>query len=430
MPTQKSLTDLYVEESRNMTRHRKTLLTSLAGVAMVAAACGSTPSSSSAGTGSSSHVYTLGILSDLTGPGASANKTTPQGVQAGAWLAAQQGYTIKYVAGDTGTNPSQVLSAAQQLVEQDHVDAVVAVSALTFGAASWLTEHGVPVIGVAEDGPEWITSMNMFSVIGPTDSSKVTTTFGDFFKMEGATNVGSLGYGISPISSETAQGIGISAENAGLKAGYVNASFPFGSTNVQPVAIAMKNAGIDAFTSQTDPNTSFALLTALRQEGLNPKVSMLPTGYGGDLQQAGPGALQEAQGVYFVSGFEPVEMNTPATQQFQTALKSAGITTDPTYAEYAGYASVALYVDALKAAGAAPTASKLISALKGIKAFDAAGLLGSHTLDMAQRTGIVNGPDNCIYMTKASGGGFVVVSGADPICGTIIPGKTVAPASS
>jgi branched-chain amino acid transport system substrate-binding protein len=411
-----------------MTRHRKTLLASLAGLAMVAAAC--SPSPSSVGTGSVSHVYTLGLLSDLTGPGASANKSAPQGIQAGEWLASQQGYTIKYVAADTGTNPSQVLSAAQQLVQQDHVDAVVAISALTFGAASWLTEHNVPVVGVAEDGPEWITSMNMFSVIGPTDSTHVTTTFGDFFKMEGATNIGSLGYGISPISSETAQGVGISAEHAGLKAGYVNASFPFGSTNVQPVAIAMKSAGIDAFTSQTDPNTSFALLTALRQEGVNPKVSLLPTGYGGDLQQAGSGALQEAQGVYFLSGFEPVEMETAATQQFQTALKSVGVTTDPTYAQYAGYASVALFVDALKAAGATPSSSQLISALKGIKAFDAAGLLGTHTLDMAQRTGIVNGPDNCVYVTKASGGGFVLVSGADPICGTVIPGKTVAPASS
>ena len=306
------------------------------------------------------------------------------------------------------------------------MDAVVAESALTFAASSWLTQQGVPVVGAAEDGPEWITSMNMFSVFGPLDTTKVTTTWGNFFKMENATNVGTLGYSISPSSSEAAQAVGVSVENAGLKAGYVNGALPFGSTNVQPVAIAMKDAGIDSFTSQTDPNTSFALLAALRQEGVDPTVALMPTGYGGDLQQAGPGVLQEAQGVYFLSVFEPVEMHTSATQQFQKALKSAGVTTDPTYAEYVGYTSVVLFIEALKSAGANPTSSQLISALSGIKAFDAAGLLDGHTLDMAQRTGIVNGPGNCIYMTKAQSGGFVVVSGADPVCGTVIPGKTVA----
>jgi ABC-type branched-subunit amino acid transport system substrate-binding protein len=415
---------------------RKITFGLLGALAIVAAACSSNSASTFSGssttvsssTGSRSHVYTLGILTDLTGPGASVNKTAAQGVQAGIWLASQDGYTIKYVAADTGTSPSGALAAAQQLVQQDHVDAVVALSALTFAASNWLTEQGVPVVGAAEDGPEWITSMNMFSVFGPLDTTKVTTTWGSFFKLEGATNVGTLGYSIAPTSSEAAQAVGVSAENAGLKAGYVNGALPFGSTNVQPVAIAMKSAGVDAFTSQTDPNTSFALLTALRQEGVDPKVALMPTGYGGDLQQAGPGVLQEAQGVYFLSVFEPVEMHTSATQQFQKALKSAGVTHDPTYAEYAGYTSVALFIDALQSAGANPTSSQLITALSGIKSFDAAGLLDGHTLNMAQRTGIVNGPGNCIYMTKAQAGAFVVVANADPICGTVIPGKTVSAA--
>ncbi|HUO49880.1 MAG TPA: ABC transporter substrate-binding protein, partial [Acidimicrobiales bacterium] len=273
------------------------------------------------------------------------------------------------------------------------------------------------------------TSMNMFSTFGPVDTTKVTTTAGQFFKMEGATNIGAIGYSISPSSSEAAQSTAISAQAAGLKAGYVNAAFPFGSTNVDPEAIAMKSAGIDSFVSETDPNTSFALLAALKQQGVTPKVAMLPTGYGGDLQQAGPGALQEAQGVYFLSTFEPVEMKTAATQAFQKDLKTAGVTTDPTYAEYAGYTAVALFVAGLKAAGVTgPSSQQLISALASIKAFDAAGLLGTHTLNMAQRTGIVSGPDNCFYMTKAQSGGFVTVSGADPICGTVIPGKTVSAA--
>jgi branched-chain amino acid transport system substrate-binding protein len=406
-------------------------LAPIAVVAILAAACSSnsssptTTGSGSAGSGGGNKTYTLGVLTDLTGPAASGNKTSPQGVQAGAVLAKRDGYTIKYVVADTTTSPSGALTAAQQLVEQDHVFAVVACSALAFGAAPYLTSQGVPVVGIAEDGPEWITSKNMFSVVGPIDTTKVTTTPGAFFKMEGVTNVGALGYSVSPASAEAALAAAASAEHAGLKAGYVNANFPFGSTNVAPVVLAMKAAGINGLSPSTDPNTGFALVTALRQAGVNLKVPLLATGYGGDLEQAGPSAGQEAQGVYFLSSFEPVEMHTTATEQLQSDLKAVGIQHDPTYAEYVGYTSVALFVDGLQAAGSNPTQADLIKALGTLHTFNAAGLFGSRSVDMSQRTNVAVGVDNCYWITKYSGSAFALVANADPICGSIIPGKTV-----
>jgi ABC-type branched-subunit amino acid transport system substrate-binding protein len=373
--------------------------------------------------------YTVGLYTDQTGLAASGNKTSDKGVQAGIAWAATQGYTIKYVTADTASSPTGALSAAKKLVEQDHVDVVISVSSLMLLASNYLTSQGIPVIGAAEDGPEWITSKNMFSVFGPTDTTKVATTFGDFFKSQGATTVGSLGYGISPQSANVAKAIGISVQNAGLKAGYVNANFPFGSTNVAPQALAMKSAGVDSFTASVDPNTGFALVTALRQAGVNLKVALLPTGYGGDLLQAGPGALQAAQNVYFLSSWEPIEMNTPATRQFQNALKSVGITGDPTYAEYAGYTSVLLLVKGLDAAGANASHPAIITGLSGITNWDSGGLFGSHSIDLSHPTAAAIGVDNCIWVTKLSGSTFQLVDGADPICGTIIPGKTISPNS-
>jgi len=306
---------------------------------------------------------------------------------------------------------------------------ILTVSAITFGGAPYLTQQGVPVVGAPEDGPEWLTSMNMFPVYGYLDTTKVSTVYGDFFKMEGVTNVGALGYSISPSSAEAAKGAAVSAENAGLKVGYLNANFPFGSTNVQPVALAMKNAGVNGFTATVDPNTGFALITALRQDGDPLKVALLPTGYGGDLIQAGPGALQSGQGVYFGTSFEPMEMNTPATQQLKTALAAIGIHTDPTYAEYAGYASVALLLEALKNTGPNPTHSQLITALNNVKGFNAAGLFGDHSFDLGNRTSTATGVGPCLYVTKLSGSTFQLVPGADPICGSEIPGKSVSASS-
>jgi branched-chain amino acid transport system substrate-binding protein len=417
-----------------MSRNRRGLLVGVAAVLIVAAGCGSSGSSGggSSNTGSSGgskKSYTVGVLTDVTGPASSGNKSSVQGVKAGTFLASRNGYTIKYVVGDTTSSPAGTLAAAQKLVTRNHVVAVIAVSSLTFAASNYLTAHHIPVVGAGEDANEWITSKNMFSVFGALHTTKVATTSGKFLKMQGVTNLASIGYSISPISAEAAKATAESAKAAGIKVGYLNASFPFGSTNVAPIVLAMKSAGIDGFVASVDPNTAFALITGLRQAGVNLKAAFLPTGYGGDLLQAGPGALSAAQNVFFSLGYEPVEMGTPATKQFVSDLKSAGVSEDPTHAQYDGYASVGLLVQALKAAGPNPKSTGLIDALSKIHDFTAQGLFGSHKLDINDRDNIVVGADNCLWVTKLEGKTFTMVPGADPVCGEVIPGKTVSPSS-
>jgi ABC-type branched-subunit amino acid transport system substrate-binding protein len=392
------------------------------------ASTGPSGTTGSAGGGGGKTV-TIGLLTDVTGLAASGNKTSVDGVKAGAVYASRNGYTIKYVVADTATNPATALSAAQKLVSQDHVSAVIAHSAITFAASNYLTAHGVPVVGAGEDGPEWTKAKNMFSVFGALNTTKVTDVMGKFYKSQGVTTVGAVGYSISPLSSESAKASTESAKSVGLKVGYLNANFPFGSTNVQPVALAMKSAGVDGFTASTDPNTGFALVTALRQAGADIKVAIFATGYGGDLLQAGPGALSAAQNVYFSLGYEPVEMQTTATKQFESDLKAAGVSGKPTYAEYNGYTSVGLLVRALKASGGSTKSAALISALSGIHDWDALGLFGGRKLDLNDRSNIVGGVGNCMWVTKLEGDKFTLVKGATPICGDVLDGVTVSPST-
>jgi branched-chain amino acid transport system substrate-binding protein len=416
--------------------HRRAAIVLGAVLATGAAACSSSGTTSTAGTsgatatGGANKTVTVGILTDATGPAASANKTSIDGVKAGTYYAARNGYTIKYVIGDTATNPTTTLQVAQKLVTQDHVDAVIAVSAVTQLASTYLTSRGIPVVGAGEDGDEWITSKNMFSVFGALNSTKLATTFGLILKQLGATNLGSLGYGISPGSAENAKGNAASAEAAGLTVGYLNAQFPFGSTNVAPVAIAMKNGGVDSFTASTDPNTAFSLITALKNEGVKLKASVLATGYGTDLLQAGAGALAAAQNVYFVMTWEPFDMNTAATKQMSGDLKSAGFaTTQATYAQYAGYTSVGLLVRALDGAGSNPSHAAIISSLSKITDWNSMGLFGSLKVNINDRSSFVSGPNNCFWLMRLEGKDFKPVAGALPTCGTVIPGKTVSAGS-
>ncbi|MBL7486894.1 ABC transporter substrate-binding protein [Frankia sp. AgB1.9] len=413
-----------------MSRGRLVLAAAVATAAVfLATACGSSAPKAAVASGTARQTVTIGVFTDLTGPAASSNKTFPDGVKAGTYYASRNGFSVKYVVGDSATNPTTALAVAQKFVTQDHVLAVIASSSLLFVATRYLTAHNVPVIGISSDGPEWITSKNMFSVTGPLQQTKVATTIGAFFKLLGAKNLAALGYAVSPLSSEAAAAGAVSAEVAGLKVGYLNTKFPFGSTDVGPTVLQMKDAGIDALLPAVDPNTAFALIKSLRAAGVNLSASLLPTGYGGDLQQAGTGALTAAQNVYFGLSYEPVEMQTAATRAFTADLESAGVGGEPTYARYTGYVSVGLLVRALKAAGSHPTQASLINALSGIHDWNALGLFGSHTVDINDRENVVNGPDNCMWVAKLSGTKFTLVPGAEPICGTVVPGRTVSPAS-
>jgi branched-chain amino acid transport system substrate-binding protein len=399
-----------------------------------AAGCSSSGPSGNSGLADASQggtrTFTVGVLTDLTGPAASGDKTSVDGVKAGTFYAARNGYKIKYVVADTATNPATTKAAAQKLVTQDHVGAVIAISAVTQLAASYFTARGIPVIGTGSDGPEWLTAKNMFCVFGALNTTKVSTTFGLLMKKLGVTSVGTLGYGVSPVSSEKAKGNAASAKAAGLKVGYVNANFPFGSTNVNPVAIAMKNDGVDGVTAATDPNTGFALITALRQQGVNLKAALLGTGYGSDLLQAGPGALAAAQNVYFAMQAEPFAMSSAGTKQFAADLKSAGITTtQATYGQYGGYLSMGLLVQALKGAGSSPTSASLIKSLGSIHDWNGVGLLGDMKVDINDRKSFASGPNNCAWVTKLEGETFTAVAGADPICGKVVPGLTVSSSS-
>ena len=69
-------------------------------VALLVVACGS--GSPSGTTGGNDRTYTIGVLTDATGPAASVNGSSVQGVAAGVRLAARDGYTIKYVVATRG----------------------------------------------------------------------------------------------------------------------------------------------------------------------------------------------------------------------------------------------------------------------------------------------------------------------------------------
>jgi ABC-type branched-subunit amino acid transport system substrate-binding protein len=377
---------------------------------------GNSSSSTAAGSSSSGSTVSIGVLTDLTGVASNTERFTPQGIDAGVALAASEGYHIKVYTVDGASSPTSVLNGAKQLVEQDHVFAVVGLSSLLFSAAPYLASKGVPVIGADYDGPEWLTTPSMFSVFPYEDFTTVSTTIGEITKMLGGTNLATLGFGISPSSADVAKSYGISAQDAGLKAGYVNANVPFGSTNVTPLVLAMKSAGIDSIYPVTTPNTALAVIVGLRQQGVDLKVPFLAETEG-DLIAGGPAAMQQAKGTYSTNLYEPPEMNTAATKEIASYLKSAAhVSTPPTLNEYMAYLSIDALVQGLKKTGANPTQASFIQAMEGITNYTGRGLLGSPiSFAPSGRGDIVP----CTFVDEWTGSAFQLALGGQPYCGKL-----------
>ncbi len=410
----------------------------LAALMVVAGACGSSKSTNAAGPTSSGTgskpSYTLGILTEMTGLLAADGKVIPPSVKAAEGYFNAQGYNLKYVVADTGTSPTGALTAAHQLVEQDHVFAVIMISAVGFSAAPYLTSQGIPVIGSSSDGNEWTTSRNMFSVFGTPNYSSVQTTTGDILKLLGAHNYSAVAYAISPSSTQAAASEAESARLAGIKVGYLDTKFPFGDTNVGPTVLAMKAAGVDSASFLVEQASALAILQGLKQQGVTLKAPLISIGYGGDLLNSGPAAEQAATGAYFNVPMEPMELNTPATQQFAKNMQTyAGEPQDQiSINQYLGYTSVFAFVQGLKAAGPNPTQAQLINAMLGIRSFNAAGLYGTHSVGFAMdQRGIGSaGADNCTFLVRWSGSSFKLVTGAEPICGKNVTGGSASGSST
>jgi branched-chain amino acid transport system substrate-binding protein len=384
-------------------------------------ACGSSTGSGGGAAGSRAGTGTIkiGVVTDLTGPASSGFTTNNKGID--AYLSrlnaagGVNGQKIEYVVGDTTSTPTGALTAVQKLVEKDKVFAIVENSSDFYGAEAYALKAGVPVVGSAIDGPIWSDpkNTNLFAASGVNNSDYMSVAQGQYMKSQGVTKCASIGYSSSVSAQNSASGFIKSCQTAGLQSGYLNNQVPFGSTDVGPIALAMKNAGVDGLYLPVVPATSFALVGALHQLGVKLKSVMLATGYGGDLL-ASKATVQAAQGVDFSTIGNPAEANTPATQQRAADLAKVGVTGPPTFAEQESYLTMSAFVAGLKATGANPTQGAFMKAMRSIKDFDADGLLAPNKIDFSNYTPA----KSCLWVARLNGETFQMVPGT-PICGAL-----------
>jgi branched-chain amino acid transport system substrate-binding protein len=177
------------------------------------------------------------------------------------------------------------LTSTQDLVKNRDVFAIVNNSSFAFLSYRYMLEQGVPMIGGGFDGTYYTQKGNedIISALGsgtPFPGLSYTTT-PKVMKMLGAKKTAALAYGASASSTASAKTLQQYAVPAvGLDPVYTNTSVDFGSTDVGPLVLGIKNAGADAVYLPMVAASNIAVVQGLQQNGVEMKANVLATGYG------------------------------------------------------------------------------------------------------------------------------------------------------
>ena len=140
-------------------------------------------------------------------------------------------------------------------------------------------------------------------------------------KQAGAKKVAALAYGAASSSVASAKAfMNYAVPGVGLDPVYTNTAIDFGTPDVSPSVLGIKNAGADAVYLPMAAATNVAVVQGLQQNGVDMKASLLAHRVRPGLPRlaGGEGAADEH---VLPDGYSPVEVPNAATKKFQADLK-------------------------------------------------------------------------------------------------------------
>jgi branched-chain amino acid transport system substrate-binding protein len=417
-------------ERRKSKRVATRLLAFVVAGSFAITACSSSSHSSAKTTGALGGAQTpikIGLILSLSGSLKNPAQTFVGGVQARFNLQNQQGgidgHPIKLVVLDDQSAVQQHQNAAQILVEQDHVFAVIDYSVFAFVTAPYFNKQGVPVVGGGFDGPEWGEQpyTNMFSIAPPTASAfagnyYAYNTLPQFLKYIGVTDLAGVGYNIQ--SGIRAQdGTFQMGRALGIKQCYNNTSVPLGAVNFTAIALQVKSANCDGVVGTTTVQSTISMSQALKDAGVTAK-QFYYEGYS-QVSVDQPPTMRSYDGDYFGVTVPLVQTPNAATTTMLQALKQwAGYTAGIPDAA-ATYEVADLMVTGLKMAGSNPTRTAFITNLHKVDNYTANGLLLSPVSFQHFGTVGMLPAEECAQYAQANGDSFVPVASGKVFCGKL-----------
>ncbi len=280
---------------------------------------------------------------------------------------------LRYQADDSGS-PTDDTTQARNLVEQDHVFAVVGVGTPFFTGASFFAAEGTPVFGYAVS-QDWNIHPDLFGAYGSyLDYSEVQPGLVDIAKTLKAKSVAVVAYSIAAQSKDACAAVISGLKRAGVTVGFQDLAFGLGASPTADV-LSMKAAHADFLISCMEGSDNLAFDLAMHQNGMTEVHTLWLQGYDRAYLTQDPsdmvGAIYLEQHVPFEAAAQ-FPGKYPAMEQYLKNME----TYEPqwTYDDLAfqGYLNAVQFVQGLKeeaATGRPLTQADLIAAINKEKAF-------------------------------------------------------------
>ncbi|KJE24582.1 amino acid/amide ABC transporter substrate-binding protein, HAAT family [Frankia torreyi] len=382
--------------SRRRARAHRRLLVGLLGVAVALGVVGCRVSSDEKPTapvcaepGVTPDAVRLGLLYPDTGNAASLFAPFRAGVDARLGVADAAGGVggrqVRYTWRDDASNPAGNEAGARALVQTDRVFGLIESTSVASGSAAYLHGARVPVTGTSLEAA-WTQNDNMFSYSNMISDGPSVTTWGAFVAERGGRTAVIAQSAFSATSMTMADKLALSLQAAGIRVvGRVDATGPI---DIPGIGEKVRASGADVLVGAVTGAAFGQVVVGARAAHANLRVILSPVSYDQRLLRVFGPVLA---GLYTFVDYQPFEVGTPAHQRFLAGmLKYAPQVSPPAQqAALSGWISADMFLRGLAAAGPCPSRESFIRGLRGLKGYDADGLLPA-PIDFSSHFGQIN----------------------------------------
>jgi ABC-type branched-subunit amino acid transport system substrate-binding protein len=251
---------------------------------------------------------------------------------------------------DDAGSTTEDTTQARNLVEQDHVFAVVGVGTPFFSAANYFAAVGTPVFGyvVTQD---WNNHPNEFGAYGSyldyTASQPIEAWVA---KQLHAKSVAVIAYNIAASSEDACASVEQGLQKQGVHVGFSDLAFPYQGNPTADV-LKMKSANVDLYISCIEGSDNLAFAKTMAEYGMGSVKKLWLNGYDRSYLQQSP---QDMVGTIYLDQHVPFEAAAqfpgkyPSMEQYLATMRQY----EPTHVyddlSFQGYLNAVQFVTGLE----------------------------------------------------------------------------------
>lgn len=383
-------------------------------LALSLASCSSSKPSGSSATGAPVNV---GIMCSCTGALSSSYVGGPDTYK--AWASevnasgGLNGHKVNVIVKDDALNPGTALTEVHELIDTDHVVALVDSSTEDTEWSTYASQKGVPIVGGDAQSTLQLSDSNLYPAGETIDGFFVTYAYAA--KKVGADNIGNLYCAESPSCAQAVALLRTTAKALNLTVGYVT-QISAAQPSYTAACLAAKQAGVTGLLVGEAVATVQVVAKQCTDQGYTPYYIEGDGAIAKSFTSA-PGLSQ-----HFI-GFEqdvPFFLdNTPGTKLMNDTIKkyAPSVLSSPNYGEQETqmWVSGLLLAEAVKKGKAGAhgpiTSAQIITGLHTISN----DTLGGMAPPLTYKAGQPN-PVHCWFYVGIQGGKFTAPNGATPSC--------------